>query len=73
MKQLKEEDAPARTFFTSLPQTQQELEELSINSSDYQIKEYVKDLFKAKGCTKQEAQRQIVKFFNAYEAFIYKI
>jgi len=35
MKQLKEEDAPARTFFTSLPQTQQELEELSINSSDY--------------------------------------
>ena len=27
-----------KTFFPSLPQTQQELEELSISSSDYQIK-----------------------------------
>lgn len=34
MRQLKEENAP-KTFFTSLPQTQQELEEMSINSSDY--------------------------------------
>jgi len=25
---------------------------MSINSSDYQMKQYVKDLFKVKGCTK---------------------
>lgn len=34
-----------KTFFTGLPQTQSELEEMSIDSADYQIKEYVKDLF----------------------------
>ena len=36
----------AKTFFTSLPQTQEELERLSIDSADYQIKEYIKELLK---------------------------
>jgi hypothetical protein len=49
-----EGDVP-KTFFTSLPQTQDELEQLSVNSSDYQIKQYVRDLFKVEGCTRTQA------------------
>jgi hypothetical protein len=37
--------ADAKTFFTSLPQTQDELDELSIDSADYQIKHFIQDLF----------------------------
>jgi hypothetical protein len=33
-----------RAFFTSLPQTQEELDDASIYSADYQIKEYVMQL-----------------------------
>ena len=33
-----------RAFFTSLPQTQDELDQLSIDSADYQIKEFVHDI-----------------------------
>lgn len=41
---------------------------LSVDSADYQIKEYVNDLFEFKGCTKQQAMNKILKFFNAYDA-----
>lgn len=34
-----------KTFFTSLPQTQDELDQLSIDSADYQIKHFIQDLF----------------------------
>lgn len=32
-----------KAFFTSLPQTQDELDGASIDSADYQIKEFIQD------------------------------
>lgn len=46
------EDEEARGFGKGLPQTQSQLDMLSVDSADYQIKEYVADLFENKGCTK---------------------
>lgn len=61
------EDGENKTFFTSLPQTQEELERLSIDSADYQIKEYIHQLLK-KNPNRGAAAAKIVKFFNAYDA-----
>ena len=44
LKYIPAQDAngkPKDTFFTSLPQTQDEIDGLSIDSADYQIKELV--------------------------------
>lgn len=60
-------DRPQKAFFTGLPQTQSQLEELSIESADYQIKEYVEDLFEKQNCTKKQAMQKILKFFSAYD------
>ena len=69
IKRAKEEDdEQAGTFGAALPQTQSQLDELSIDSADYQIKEYVQDLFENKGCTKNQAATKILRFFNAYDA-----
>ena len=69
IKRAKEEDdEQAGTFGAALPQTQSQLDELSIDSADYQIKEYVQDLFENKGCTKSQAATKILRFFNAYDA-----
>jgi hypothetical protein len=43
------------------------LERLSIDSADYQIKEYISDLLK-KNSNRANAAAKIVKFFNAYDA-----
>lgn len=54
--------------FTNLPQTQDELDQLSIDSSDYQIKEYIQDLFVKHHCTKKQVTLKVLKFFSAYDA-----
>ena len=51
-----------------LPQTQEELENLSIDSCDYQIKEYIKDLFLKNKASKTQVMDEIIKFFRAYDA-----
>ena len=56
-----------KTFFTGLPQTQSELEELSIDSADYQMKAFVSDLFLHKNLSKQNAMKRILRFFDAYD------
>jgi hypothetical protein len=53
---------------THLPQTQQEIDELSIDSADYQIKEYVKDIFMKHRHHRDEVIKHILRFFNAYDA-----
>lgn len=63
-----DEEQAGGTFGAGLPQTQSQLDELSVDSADYQIKEYVQDLFETKGCTKSQAANKILRFFNAYDA-----
>lgn len=60
-------DKEDKTFFTGLPQTQSELEELSIDSADYQMKAFITDLFMRRNLSKDKAMQRILKFFEAYD------
>jgi hypothetical protein len=42
---------------THLPQTQEELDDLSVDSADYQIKEYIKDLFIKNKASKEKVMK----------------
>lgn len=44
-----------KTFVTGLPQTQSELEKLSVDSADYQVRDFIIDLFIGKKCSKAQA------------------
>ena len=66
-QQPNDADKDGKTFFTGLPQTQSELEEFSIDSADYQLKEFIADLFMKKKCSKSVAMAKICRFFDAYD------
>lgn len=69
LKQINIETANKSTkTMLRLPQTQEELDELSMDSADYQIKEYIKDLFLKNRASKQAVLKEILKFFSAYDA-----
>ena len=51
-----------------MPQTATDFDKLSTSSSDFQVAQYVADLFLRKGCTKAEARVKLDKFFTAYDA-----
>ena len=57
LKYIPAQDAmgqPKDTFFTSLPQTQDEIDGLSIDSADYQIKNYIQDVLENKNFSKKQ-------------------
>ena len=60
--------APKSNRMKRLPQTQDELEQLSIDSADYQIKDQIKDLFRKNRGSKEQVQDKVLKFFTAYDA-----
>lgn len=58
----------SKVFFTQLPQTQDELEQMSIVSADYNIGEYIMNLFDHEKLSREEVQDRVLKFFSAYDA-----
>ena len=69
---LKDQDSLRVTFpaeYQQLPQSESDFEQLSVESSDFQIKQYIMELFHRQGLSQQEAKERIMKFFKAYDAF----
>jgi hypothetical protein len=41
---------------------------MSVDSADYQVKEFIQDLFQKHHCSRKEILARILKFFRAYDA-----